>query len=145
MKRAVRGQLVNRGKTVFLRFCSHLGLKRVGGRRGALGGQRNKKADVRSTVRRFFTGRTRRSIGSGSGGGLRWGGGVRFGLLANVCLIRLRLFLWERGEERGEKKRRKVTMHSEMEATQFGPTVTRVSNLQYESDEKSRDERKRRE
>lgn len=32
-------------------------------------------------------------------------------------------------------------MHSEMGAVQFGPTVTRVSNLQYESDEKSRDER----
>lgn len=48
-------------------------------------------------------------------------------------------------QRRREKKRRKVTMHSEIGATQFGPTVTRVSNLQYESDEKSRHERKRRE
>lgn len=60
-------------------------------------------------------------------GGQIWRAGT------HVCLIRLGPFLWEKSEE--------VTMHSEMGAAQFGPTVTRVSNLSYESDDKSRDER----
>lgn len=35
----------------------------------------------------------------------------------------------------------KVTTHSKIAVAQLGPTVTRVSNLQYESKEKSRDRR----
>lgn len=53
---------------------------------GACGGQRNKKTDIRSTVRRFFTGR----IG---GGGQIWPAST------HVCLIRLGPFLWENSEE----------------------------------------------
>lgn len=63
--------------------------------------------------------------------------GVRGGQIwragTHVCLICLGPFLWEKSEE--------VTMHSEMGAAQFGPTVTRVSNLEYKNDDKSRDER----
>lgn len=114
----------------------------LGGGRGPHWGQRNKKADIRSTVSRFFTGRGWRGIrGGGVTGGFWWGGGRQIcPASTHVCLIRLGPFLWEKSEEAVEKKRRKVTMHSEMGAAQFGPTVTPVSNLQYESDEKSRDE-----
>lgn len=122
MKRAGRGQLVNRGKTVFLRFSPRLGLKR------GVGSHKNKKSRHQIYDKAFFHGAGRaRGRKQGVRGGQIWRAGT------HVCLICLGPFLWEKSEE--------VTMHSEMGAAQFGPTVTRVSNLSYESDEKSTDER----
>lgn len=107
MKRAGRGQLVNRGKTVFLRFSPRLGLKR------GVGSQKNKKSRYNKA---FFHG-AGMEMGRKQGvrGSQIWRAGT------HVCLICLGPFLWEKSEE--------VTMHSEMGAAQFGPTVTRVSNL----------------